>query len=129
MVDAGAYPVDAHLDHFLAVLEKRGDVAVYYIDLERVRFGSVTARFWRRRKLIKTVGRLTARLEWLRLSDGGLNRAAILRIGRAFFGKKRPERSNKALYGEVLAAARKFWDRREFHKRGTYGLRSFQPTP
>lgn len=126
MVDAGAYPVDGHLDHFLVMRTDEGKILVYYIDLERVEFSSLTKKWLMRRKLIKTLGRLLARLEWLRVSGGGIRRAGMMRISRAFFGQQRLGRLNRELSMASIQAARKYWHRREFHKRGSYGLRSYQ---
>ncbi|MGH7831762.1 MAG: lipopolysaccharide kinase InaA family protein [Candidatus Binatia bacterium] len=126
MVDAGAYPVDAHLDHFLALRVDGGEVPVYYIDLERIRFSS--SLWFIRIKRIKTIGRLLARLEWLRVSGGGINRAGMMRISRAFFAERGFRPLDKELCRVVIKAARRYWYRREFHKRGPYRLRSFNPS-
>jgi hypothetical protein len=127
MVDAGAYPVDGHLDHFLASKEDTGQWLVYYVDFERIGFSTFRRKLLLQRKLIKTLGRLTARLEWLRVSGGGINRAAMMRIVRAFFRKESLRSLDQELGRAVIRAAGRYWRRREFHKRGPYGLRSFQP--
>jgi hypothetical protein len=126
MVEAGAYPVDGHLDHFLALRAETGEFRVYYVDFERIEFSTFTKKWFLRSKLIKTLGRLTARLEWYRVSGGRINRAAMMRISHAFFRKERWRPLDKGLRRVVIEAAKRYWYRREFHKRGPYGLRSFQ---
>jgi hypothetical protein len=125
MVDAGAYPVDGHLDHFLALRADGGEISVYYIDLERIGFRSLTKKWFLGSKRVKTLGRVTARLEWLRVSGGRINRVTMMRMSRAFFHQERPRPLDKKLCRKVIRAARRYWYRREFHQRGPYLPRSF----
>lgn len=125
-IEVGAYPLDAHLDHFLATKVEEKKISVYYIDLERVKFNSLSKRLMQRRKLIKTMGRLIARLEWFRMSGGRINRASMVRIGRASFRDECVGTLDKKLCRLVIHAARKFWYRRKFHTRGPYPLRSIE---
>ena len=125
-IDVGAYPVDAHLDHFLAMKADGTDILVYYVDLERIKFDFVLKRLLRRRKLVMTLGRLVARLEWFRASGGRINRPSMMRIGHAYFNIGVLGTLDRRLCRVVVKAARKFWYRRGFHVRGRYLLRSFQ---
>ncbi len=126
-IDAGAYPVDAHLDHFLAMKVAGTQILVYYVDLERVKFNKLSKNMLRNRKLIKTLGRLIARLEWFRTSGGRINRSSMIRIGLAFFHEEGLGTLDKKLCRSVIQAARKYWYRRRFHIRGPYPLRSIDP--
>jgi hypothetical protein len=123
-VDAGAYPVDAHLDHFLVVREGPETITVLYVDLERIRFDGLARMFMRKRRMIKTVGRLLARLEWFRVSGGRINQASMMRMAHAFFDEEPAGRLNKKLYRAVIRAARRYSNARKFHTRGRYPLRS-----
>ncbi|MEE9143487.1 MAG: hypothetical protein V3U06_01800 [Candidatus Binatia bacterium] len=123
-IDEGAYPVDAHLDHFLIMKSGEASVHVHYVDLERIGFNSLTKSILKRRKLLKTLGRLIARLEWLRVSGFRINRPSMMRMGRAFLEGKAFGISGRRLRRAVIQAAREFWYRREFHTRGQYRSRS-----
>ncbi|MFQ5849123.1 MAG: hypothetical protein ACE5JU_00885 [Candidatus Binatia bacterium] len=127
LIDKGAYPVDAHLDHFLAVRLRGGKILIYYVDLERVRFNLWSTKLLKRGKLIKTLGRLLARLEWFRASGGRINRPSMMRIGCAYFRGGGLGALDKRLCRAVIRAAKKYFHRREFHMRGSYPLRSIEP--
>ena len=124
--DMGAYPVDAHLDHFLVVNDSISGPVVYYVDLERMKFNSWTRHVMGQAKRIKTLGRLLARLEWLARSGGGVSRSAMMRMGRFFFRIEKPGPLDKRLCRRVIRAARRYWDRRKFQERGRSPLRSIQ---
>jgi hypothetical protein len=123
-IDRGAYPVDAHLDHFLVMKTGEANISVYYVDLERIGFSSLTKRLLMRRKLLKTMGRLIARLEWLRASGCRINRPSMMRMGCAFFGEGTFGTSRRRLRRGVIQAAKEYWYRRKFHARGPYKTRS-----
>lgn len=127
MHDAGAYPIDAHLDHFLVRREESGRVKVCYIDFERIKFHFWFKKWLDRRRLIKSLGRLLARLEWLRVSGGSVNRPGAMRMSLAFLQDKALRSRKRGLRRTVVRAAKQFWDRREFGRRGLYGFRSFGP--
>jgi hypothetical protein len=127
MHDAGAYPIDAHLDHFLVSREKNGRMTVCYIDFERIEFHFCFVKWVEQRRLIKSLGRLLARLEWLRVSGGAVNRPGVMRMGLAFLGDNASAAGKKRLRLSIVRAAKKFWDRRGFGRRGLYGFRSFEP--
>jgi hypothetical protein len=116
------YVVDVRADHFLVQRNGTGAPLVYWIDFERVRF---TLR--KKKEGIRTLGRLLSRMEWFRLSGGKINRPAMMRIGCAYFRDVGPGARHKELRRTVVDAARKWWYRREFHKRGAYQLLSIEP--
>jgi hypothetical protein len=128
MNDSGIYPVDAHLDHFLAVRSEQGTVSVKYIDFERIHFRRFSGRWLRRVRLIRSLGRLLARLEWLRASGGRINRSAMMRMARACLMTETSGGLDKQLLRAVIRSAKKFWYRREFNARGVYEFRSFKPS-
>lgn len=120
--DSGMYVVDVRADHFLVQRNGTGAPLVYWIDFERVRF---TLR--KKKEGIRTLGRLLSRMEWFRVSGGGMNLPAMMRIGCAYFRDIGPGARHKELRRTVVKAARKWWYRREFHKRGSYQLLSIEP--
>lgn len=62
-----------------------------------------------------------------RLSGGIINHPAMMKIGYAYFCDIGPGARHKELRKAVVKAARKWWYRREFHKRGSYQLLSIEP--
>jgi hypothetical protein len=122
-IDAGAYPVDAHLDHFLVVREGAA-CKVVYVDLERIKFDRLPCLFAKKRRMIRTAGRLLARLEWFRASGGKVTAASMMRIVKAMLRQNPAEKSNKKLHRRIIRAARSYWRAREFGARGRYEPRS-----
>jgi hypothetical protein len=126
MHDAGAYPIDAHLDHFLVSRADNGEVEVRYIDFERIKFHGRLTKWLGRRRLLKSLGRLLARFEWLRVSGGAVNRPCVMRMSLAFLKDKAADPKKRRLRRAVIQAAAEFWQRRDFARRGAYGFRSFE---
>lgn len=121
-IESGMYPVDVNLDHFIAQKVEGGKPSVYWVDLERVGLKSL----FMKRRGIKSLARLLARLEWLRISGGGVHHSNMMRIGHAYFNVEKTRRLDRRLCRAVITATRKRWYAKGFPLRRRYQLTSLQ---
>lgn len=112
-IDQGMYPRYLKLDHFLIKREEGGRILVYWIDLERTKF----TYLFKRMRLLKTIGKFLATMEWFRVSGARVNRPSMIRIARAFFREDSSKRPNKRLRRAAIRAAEEFWYRRHLYKK------------
>jgi hypothetical protein len=111
-IDLGMYPRYMKFDHFL--IKREGErLQVYWIDLERTKF----TRFFKRTRLLRTVGKVLATLEWFRISGARVNRASMARIGQAFLQGDSSERPDKRSRRAAIRAAEEFWNRRHLSQK------------
>jgi hypothetical protein len=111
-IDQGMYPRYLKLDHFL-IRRENERLVVYWIDLERTKF----TYLFKRMRLLKTIGKFLATMEWFRVSGARVNRPSMFRIGDAFFRADGSKRSDKKLHRAAIQAAEEFWHRRHLYKK------------
>jgi hypothetical protein len=112
-IDRGMFPRDFALDQFLAVKNSRGELPVYWVDLERVKFVS----FFTERSGTMAVASLLAQMEWLRNWGYPVRRSSMMRIARAYLESQRPGRLDRTWCGSVIQQGREIWHRRRFNVR------------
>lgn len=118
MVNKGLYPRDLVLDHFLIRRVEKEESQVYWVDLERIKFGSL----FRRRKGVVMLARLLAQMQRLKNSGYQMNHSSMMRVAHAFFDKKSFNKLDKRICNRVIRAARKFWRRKGWDTKRPEGV-------
>lgn len=115
-LESGVFPVNMCLGHFLARKAAAGDLVVYWVDFEKIKF----RYFLRKRYALKWLAKFLARIQWFRMSGGRFHRSSVMRIGHSCFCQAGSRKLDKKLWRALVRSTKKYWDFRKIDSRGIY---------